>query len=123
VIEFGSVQFDSGAALLAFITLQRIAELWWAKQNERRLFAAGGVEYGRSHLLLIVLFHAAWLIGMWAGLRSSDRAAVLDHCGNLANRAVLGAGVAGRFALLSSRGKSWWREVLTDGCVTQIMRW
>jgi len=27
---------------------------------------AGGVEYGRSHLLLIVLVHAAWLIGMWA---------------------------------------------------------
>ena len=54
-----------GAALLGFLTLQRIAELWWARQNERRLFAAGGVEYGRSHLLLIVLVHAAWLIGMW----------------------------------------------------------
>jgi methyltransferase len=23
------------------------------------------VEYGRSHLLLIVFLHAAWLIGMW----------------------------------------------------------
>ena len=66
MIEFGSVHFDSGAALLAFVTLQRIAELWWARQNERRLFAAGGAEYGRSHLVLIVLVHAAWLIGMWA---------------------------------------------------------
>src|SRR5215468_987488 len=66
VIEFGSVHFDSGAALLAFVTLQRIAELWWARQNERRLFAAGGAEYGRSHLVLIVFLHAAWLIGMWA---------------------------------------------------------
>jgi methyltransferase len=60
------IDFGWGAALLGFITLQRIAELWWAKQNERRLFAAGGLEYGRSHLPLIVLVHAAWLIGMWA---------------------------------------------------------
>lgn len=59
------IEFGSGAALLGFLTLQRIAELWWAKQNEGRLFAAGGVEYGRSHLPLIVLLHAAWLIGMW----------------------------------------------------------
>jgi len=57
--------FGWGAALLAFLTAQRIAELWWARQNERRLFAAGGVEFGRSHLFLIVLLHAAWMIGMW----------------------------------------------------------
>jgi methyltransferase len=59
------IEFGWGAALLGFLTLQRIAELWWARQNERRLLAAGGVEYGRSHLLLIVFLHAAWLIGMW----------------------------------------------------------
>jgi methyltransferase len=60
------IEFGWGAALLAFLTLQRITELWWARLNERRLFAAGGVEYGHSHLPLIVLLHAAWLIGMWA---------------------------------------------------------
>jgi methyltransferase len=60
------IDFGWGAALLAFVTVQRIAELWWARQNERRLFAAGGVEYGRSHLALIVVLHAAWLTGMWA---------------------------------------------------------
>ena len=60
------IEIGWGAALLGFLTLQRIAELWWARQNERRLFAAGGVEYGRSHFPLIVLLHASWLIGMWA---------------------------------------------------------
>jgi methyltransferase len=60
------IDFGWGAALLAFITLQRIAELWWARQNERRLFAAGGVEYGRSHLALIIFLHAAWITGIWA---------------------------------------------------------
>lgn len=54
-----------GAALLAYLTAQRVAELWWAKQNETRLLAAGGIESGRSHLALIVLLHAAWLVGMW----------------------------------------------------------
>jgi methyltransferase len=54
-----------GAGLLAFLTAQRLAELWWAKRNEARLLAAGGVEYGRRHLPLIILFHAAWLAGLW----------------------------------------------------------
>jgi len=68
------MMFGWGAALLAFITAQRIAELWWAKQNERRLFAAGGIEFGRSHLFLIVLLHAAWIIGLW--MLGYDRAIV-----------------------------------------------
>jgi methyltransferase len=55
----------AGAFLLAFVTAQRLAELWWAKQNEARLMAAGGVEYGRWHLGLIVALHAAWLAGLW----------------------------------------------------------
>jgi methyltransferase len=54
-----------GAGLLGFLTAQRLAELWWAKRNEARLLAAGGVEYGRRHLPLIVLFHAAWMAGLW----------------------------------------------------------
>jgi methyltransferase len=54
-----------GAALLAFLTLQRLAELWWAKRNEAALLGSGGVEYGHSHLWLIILFHAAWMAGLW----------------------------------------------------------
>lgn len=57
--------FGSGALLLAYLTVQRLGELWWATQNERRLFKAGGIEYGRSHLFSIVLLHAAWLAGLW----------------------------------------------------------
>jgi methyltransferase len=54
-----------GSILLAFLTAQRLAELWWAEQNEARLLASGAVEYGRSHLPLIVMLHAAWLAGLW----------------------------------------------------------
>jgi methyltransferase len=55
----------SGAILLAYLTVQRLAELWWAKENEARLMASGGVEYDHSHLPLMILFHAAWLVGLW----------------------------------------------------------
>jgi methyltransferase len=54
-----------GAILLGFVTAQRLAELWWAKRNEARLLAAGGVEYGHWHLGLMILVHAAWLMSLW----------------------------------------------------------
>jgi methyltransferase len=59
------MHFGCGAGLLAYLTAQRLAELWWAKQNEARLFAAGGVEYGHSHLRLMMLLHFVWLLGLW----------------------------------------------------------
>jgi len=59
------IEFGSGVALLTYLTVQRVAELWWARQNERRLFAAGGVEHGKAHLPLIVFLHAAWMFGLW----------------------------------------------------------
>jgi methyltransferase len=57
--------FGSGAILLAYLTVQRLVELWWAKANAARLMASGGIEYGHSHLPLMILFHAAWLAGLW----------------------------------------------------------
>jgi methyltransferase len=52
--------------LLAYLTVQRLVELWWANENTQRLLAAGGIEYGRWHLPLMILLHAAWLVGLWA---------------------------------------------------------
>jgi methyltransferase len=54
-----------GTILLGFVTAQRLAELWWARRNEARLLAAGGVEYGHWHLGLMILIHAAWLVSLW----------------------------------------------------------
>lgn len=53
------------AGLLGYLTVQRLAEVWWARRNEARLLAAGGIEYGRSHFPLMVLLHAVWLVGLW----------------------------------------------------------
>jgi len=50
--------------LLAFVVLQRIAELAWASRNTRRLLAEGAIEHGRSHYPLVVGVHVAWLCSM-----------------------------------------------------------
>ena len=56
----------TGAAwLLLFVTVQRLAELVYARGNERRLRAAGAVEVGAAHYPAIVSLHAAWLIMLW----------------------------------------------------------
>ena len=52
-------------AILSFVTLQRLTELWLANRNTRRLLAEGAVEHGRGHYPLIVAVHAAWLIALW----------------------------------------------------------
>jgi methyltransferase len=54
-----------GTFLIAFIVAQRLAELWLARRNTAQLLARGGVEFGRSHYILIVVLHAAWLAGLW----------------------------------------------------------
>lgn len=52
-------------AILALVTIQRLAELWLSGRNTRRLLAQGAHEAGRSHYPLIVLLHAAWLATLW----------------------------------------------------------
>lgn len=53
-----------GAFLIAFIVAQRLAELWLARRNTAHLLAAGGIEFGRSHYVLLVALHVAWLAGL-----------------------------------------------------------
>lgn len=52
-------------ALLAFVTLQRLAELPIARANTRRLLAAGGHEVGAGHYPYIIALHAVWLGALW----------------------------------------------------------
>ena len=96
--------FGWGAALLAFLTAQRVAELWLAKENERRLFAAGAVEYGRSHLLLIVLLHAAWMAGMWV--------LAYDHSVEPVYLALFIVVQMARFWVLATLGRRWTIRIL-----------
>ncbi len=51
--------------LLAFVTAERLGELWLARRNTEALLAKGAREKASGHYPLIVALHAAWLIGLW----------------------------------------------------------
>jgi len=95
---------SSGAVLLAYITVQRVAELWWAKQNETRLFASGGVECGGLHLPLMQLLHAAWLLGLWA--------LAYNHPVQPVFLALFVLLQIGRFWVLATLGRRWTIRVI-----------
>jgi methyltransferase len=98
------MDFGWGAALLAFLTAQRVAELWWAKQNEQRLLADGAVQYGKAHLPLIMLLHAAWILGMWI--------LAYRHSVNLVYLALIVLLQVARFWVLVSLGRRWTIRIL-----------
>ncbi len=51
-------------AVLTFVALQRVTELFYSARNTRRLLARGGVETGAIQYPFIVVLHAAWLASM-----------------------------------------------------------
>lgn len=53
------------AWLLAFLTLQRGAELAIAHRNTRALRSRGGYEIGAGHYPFMVALHASWLVSLW----------------------------------------------------------
>lgn len=55
----------AAAAILAFVTLQRLGELLVARRNTRALLARGAHEVAPGHYPLIVAVHALWLVALW----------------------------------------------------------
>lgn len=51
--------------LLAFVTLERLAELWLAARNTAALRNRGAIELAPGHYPAIVILHATWLLGLW----------------------------------------------------------
>ena len=54
-----------GVAVLAFVTLQRLAELVLSQRNTKRLLARGAIEVAPEHYPFLVLLHATWLAVLW----------------------------------------------------------
>ena len=52
-------------AILAYVTLERLAELVFAGRNTKRLRAMGAREFGAGHYPLIVAVHALWIATLW----------------------------------------------------------
>ena len=51
--------------ILALVTLERLAELWLARRNTRRLLAEGAREHSPGHYPMIVVLHLLWLASLW----------------------------------------------------------
>jgi methyltransferase len=51
--------------LLVAVTVERLAELWFARRNTAALLAKGAHEVGSAHYPAIVLLHALWLACLW----------------------------------------------------------
>lgn len=51
--------------ILSLVTLQRLAELYIAQRNTRKLIANGGFEVASGHYPLFVVLHGLWLLGLW----------------------------------------------------------
>lgn len=55
----------AGVAVLVFVTLQRLVELWLSQHNMKRLLARGGYEVAPGHYPFLVTLHASWLVTLW----------------------------------------------------------
>lgn len=52
--------------MAAFVSIQRLVELYIANRNRIWAFNAGGKEFGSGHYPLFFLLHIGWLLG-WIG--------------------------------------------------------
>jgi methyltransferase len=101
-------------AILAFVTLQRVAELGLARSNTARLLAAGAREHGRGHYPLIVAVHATWLAALW--LLAPGRPI---HWPLLALFALL---QAGRIWVIRTLGHRWTTRIIVLPCAPLVNR-
>jgi methyltransferase len=90
--------------ILAFVTLQRLAELLIARRNTAALLANGGREIGAAHYPIIVVFHAAWLLGLWYFARGQDVNWILF--------AVFAVLQAARVWVLATLGPRWTTRII-----------
>jgi methyltransferase len=56
---------SQAALLLAFVTAERLAELYLARRNTADLLAQGAFEAAPGHYPAIVALHALWLACLW----------------------------------------------------------
>lgn len=90
--------------ILAFVTLQRLAELAIARRNTTRLLARGAFEVAPGHYPLIVAVHAGWLLSLWWIAPGREIAWPLI--------AVFVLLQAGRLWVLASLGERWTTRII-----------
>jgi methyltransferase len=90
--------------VLVLVTLQRLAELALARRNTRRLLAGGGLEVAPGHYPVIVVLHAAWLLGLWL--------LALPKAPSLLLLGAFGVMQIGRLWVLAALGARWTTRII-----------
>lgn len=101
--------------VLAYVVVQRLIELAYARANTRRLLAEGGREVGRRHYPLFVLLHAAWLGAM---LAHADPARPPDPV----LLALFALSQVARFWTLASIGRWWTTRIVSAPSFPRVAR-
>ena len=91
-------------AVLAFVTAERLAELWLSNRNTRRLIAEGAREHGAAHYPLIVAVHVAWLAALWWPAPA--------HAPNLALLTLFALLQLARLWVIASLGRRWTTRII-----------
>lgn len=94
----------SATLLLAYVSLQRFAELVIATRHTRSLVARGAYEAGSSHYPLMVALHASWLATLWLFGR--------DNALHPAFAGVFVVLQLGRFWVLGTLGERWTTRIM-----------
>lgn len=94
----------AAVAILGFVTLQRLGELWLSNRNMRWLIARGGREVGASHYPVLVAVHVLWLAALW-WLAS-------DTPPHLVLLALYGLLQIGRLWVIASLGRRWTTRII-----------
>lgn len=90
--------------ILAFVTAERLLELWISRRNTQRLLQQGAQEHASGHYPVIVLLHASWLLGLW--ILAWDNAVSYFWVGIFAALQAL------RLWVLATLGKRWTTRII-----------
>ena len=92
------------SAILAFVTVERLGELAWARANTARLRADGAREAGAGHYPAMVALHSAWLAGLWLCARGRPVEPAFI--------AIFAAAQVGRVWVLWALGRRWTTRIV-----------
>lgn len=96
---------------VATIAGQRLAEVRYARRNERALIASGGVEHDAWQVPLMAALHAAWFVS--AIVEVWWRAPVFRPALAIAALAAFGAGQTLRLMAMHALGPRWTIRIIT----------
>jgi methyltransferase len=93
-------------AVLAYVIIQRLAELAYARANTRRLLAEGGKEHAAGHYPLFILLHSGWLIAIALFAKPGAQPDLWLLAAFIASQAF-------RFWTLASIGRWWTTRIIS----------